>query len=269
MKSKIVVVLLVALALVSVFFLWRNIQGVGRKAAPVKKRQAALPSKSKKAQGPRIAIVIDDFGYNINNLDSLFNIGQPVTLSILPSLAYSRRIAQRASERGYETILHLPLESHNKGVREESDTIKASMPREEVVLRLQKEIESVPGCVGVSNHMGSKSTEDTALMTVIFEYLKKNNLYFFDSLTSQKSVCRNVAVAVGLRYARRDVFLDNSNDSDYIKKQMQETKRIAVKRGRAIAVCHDRPSTIAVLAEVMPEMKREGIRFVKLSELVK
>lgn len=269
MRPKIFIILLAALALISALFFWKSIQSAGRKAAPIKKSQVTRPAKAQRAQGPRIAIVMDDFGYNMNNLDNLFNIGEPVTLSILPDLAYSRRIAESASAHGYETILHLPLESHNKGVREEVDTIRSGMTKEEVLARLQKEIGSVSGCSGVSNHMGSKSTEDTALMTLIFGYLKRDNLYFFDSLTSQKSVCRNVAAATGLRYARRDVFLDNSNNSDYIKKQLQETKRIAVKRGRAIAVCHDRKNTVAVLAEVAPEMKREGIRFVKLSELVK
>lgn len=269
MKSRIVVVLALALALVSVLFIWKTIKAPVRKIAVIKKGRVAPPAKVKREQGPSIAIVMDDFGYNMNNLDNLFAIGQPVTLSILPDLVYSRRIAERASEHGYETILHLPLESHNKGVREEADTIRAGMTMEEVNARLRKEIASVPGLAGVSNHMGSKATEDSALMTMIFEYLKKDKLYFFDSLTSQKSVCRNVAQAAGLRYGRRDVFLDNSSDRDYIRKQFLEARKIAVKRGRAIAVCHDRSSTVAVLAEMMPEMKKEGIRFVKLSELVK
>jgi len=43
---------------------------------------------------------------------------------------------------------------------------------------------------------------------------------------------------------------------------------LAFKRGRAIAICHDRKNTAAVLARIMPQMEREGIEFVKMSDLV-
>jgi hypothetical protein len=226
--------------------------------------------KQAKAQAaPRIAIVIDDFGYNMNNIEALFAVGEPVTLSILPGQPYSRRIAQLAAEHGYETMLHLPLESHRGDVREEFDTIRGGMGKEEILERIENQIADVPGLKGVSNHMGSRSTEDPVLMTEIFVYLKKMGLYFFDSLTSQNTVCADVSARVGLPFARRDVFLDNSSAAEYIKKQLTQARKIALKKGRAIAVCHDRKSTIAVLADAMPRMSAEGIRFVSLSELVK
>lgn len=234
-----------------------------------KTKRAALPSMVKKFANPKIAIVMDDFGYNKNNLDELFNIKEPITLSILPDLKYSREIADLARSHGYEVILHLPLESHRKEVREELDTIKTGMSGKEVLARLTKEIESVPGLDGVSNHMGSKATEDKALMTTILTCLKKNSLYFFDSLTSEKSVCREVAGAVGVRYARRDMFLDNTNDTNYIEEQLLKLRKFAFRNGRVIAICHDRKTTIAVLSKIMPEMVRDGVKFVYLSELAK
>lgn len=234
-----------------------------------KRKKAALPAITKKFKNPKVAIVMDDFGYNKNDLDTFFNIKRPVTLSILPGLKYSRQIANLATSRGYETILHLPLESYRKDVKEEVDTIKSGMPEKELLSRLSKDIASVPGLKGVSNHMGSKSTEDKQLVAAIFKYLKKNNLYFFDSLTARKSVCREVAASTGLRYARRDIFLDIPNNTRYIEKQLLELRRLAFKRGKVIAVCHDRKNTIETLAKAMPEMADEGIAFVYLSEMVK
>jgi len=234
-----------------------------------KTKRAALPSMVKKFTNPKIAIVMDDFGYNKNNLDELFSIKEPITLSILPDLKYSREIADLARSHGYEVILHLPLESHRKEVKEEIDTIKTGMAAKEVLARLAKDVESVPGLDGVSNHMGSKATEDKALMTTILTYLKKNNLYFFDSLTSEKSVCREVAGTVGVRYARRDMFLDNTNDANYIEEQLLKLRKFAFRNGRVIAICHDRKTTIAVLNKIMPDMVRDGIKFVYLSELTK
>ena len=41
----------------------------------------------------RIAIVLDDWGYSLNNLRSVDEIEYPLTLAILPNLPYSRRVA--------------------------------------------------------------------------------------------------------------------------------------------------------------------------------
>ena len=80
----------------------------------LKKKALARPAATAKKRfaNPRVVIVLDDFGNNMNNVEALFSIGIPVTLSILPNLKYSSRIAREALDRGYEVILHLPLASH-------------------------------------------------------------------------------------------------------------------------------------------------------------
>jgi hypothetical protein len=99
--------------------------------------------------------------------------------------------------------------------------------------------------------------------------LKKRDLYFFDSLVTDKSVCRDVAKKFNVRYAKRDVFLDDKISQDYIEKQVLSLRRIAFRRGSAIAVGHDRKNTLAVLKRMMPELSAEGIEFVTLSDMVK
>ncbi len=277
-RRAVFIIAAIIVVLAAGFLYWRHAH-VARKYVVAKKRAVVapavvkkaeiLPAVAKKFKNPKVAIVMDDFGYNMNNLETLFNIRQPVTLSILPDLRYSGQIAGLARDRGYEVMGHLPLEAHRKDVKEESDTIRSGMSESEIASRLAKEIASVPGLSGVSNHMGSKSTEDKLLMSMIFKHLKENNLYFFDSLTSQRSVCRETAAAAGIRYARRDVFLDIPNETSFIEKQLLEVRRLAFKSGRAIAVCHDRKNTITVLAKIMPAMAKDGIRFVYLSELVR
>lgn len=277
MKLKLIIAIAFGILLAGGYIYWRHIQFERRKAAqpakmvavpaPVKKK-AILPEIIKKTPHPKVAIVMDDFGYNMNDIDELFAIKEPLTISVLPNLPYSSRMAERARSEGYEVILHLPLESHRKDVREELDTVRSGMSKADVLVRLDREIASVPGLRGVSNHMGSKSTEDAALMRMIMERLKGEDLYFFDSLTSQKSVCKKVASTVGLRYASRDIFLDNSNNEEDIKRQILELRRLAFKRGSLIGICHYRKTTIKVLARMMPALKADGVRFVFLSELV-
>jgi polysaccharide deacetylase 2 family uncharacterized protein YibQ len=239
-----------------------------KKAAVIPRKKEEAPAMVKKGEGPKVAIVMDDFGYNMNNLDEFFGIGQPITLSILPNQRYSRDVATSARARGYEVILHLPLEAHRKDVVEEADTIRSGMSEKDIIARIKKELESVPGADGVSNHMGSKATEDKKLMVTIIKYLKERKLYFFDSMTSERSVCAEAAAGSKVRCARRDIFLDNSSDIPYIEKQLQELKDLAFARGNAIAVCHDRKNTIIVLSRLMPLMAKEGIIFVYLSEMV-
>ena len=66
---------------------------------------------------------------------------------------------------------------------------------------------------------------------------------------------------------RRDVFLDNVEESGYIKQQINKLKSKARSRGFAIGIGHDRKVTLEVLREVMPQLSKEGYKFVFLSEL--
>jgi len=223
----------------------------------------------KKVRNPRVAIVMDDFGYNMNDFELLFDTKQPITLAILPEQQYTRDIAELARSRGYEVILHLPLEAKSKNASEENDTIKTGMSDREVITKLTNEIAAVPGLKGVSNHQGSMATEDRKLMTTILKNLRSKRLYFFDSLTSNASVCGEVATATRVRYARRDIFLDNSNDIADIEKEVLALRDLAFRRGSAIAICHDRKNTLIVLNRMMPELAKDGMQFVSLSDMVK
>lgn len=279
--NKYVKIVLIAISVVAVaaslFVVWRMTHVPKRKivikkhVAVVKEaaKKKALPEIQKKIPRPKIAIVLDDFGYNMNNLDALFSPGLPVTLSVLPNLPYSRRVAEMARSKGFEVILHLPLEANDKSAPAESDTIRTDMNEKVIESMLDQELASVPGLTGISNHQGSKATENTATMSVIMADLKKKNLYFFDSLVTDKSVCRDVAKKFNVRYAKRDIFLDDDLSQEYIEKQMLSLRRFAFRKGSAIAVGHDRKSTLAVLKRMMPELAAEGIEFVTLSDMVK
>lgn len=228
---------------------------------------AAVPEKP----APKIAIVLDDFGYNNKNVNAIFDIKAPVTFSILPHHPYSKKIAELTHQKNYEAILHLPLEPYetDKSIKPEKTTITAAMKKEEVLSALTKALETVPFVKGVSNHQGSKATENYELMKIIFTELKARNMYFLDSLVTGKSVCKKLAKETGIGFGRRDVFLDNQEDFEYIKGQFGQLVKRAKRSGSAIGIGHDRPHTVAALAVLIPEAEKEGIKFVFLSELIK
>jgi polysaccharide deacetylase 2 family uncharacterized protein YibQ len=216
----------------------------------------------------RVAIVLDDWGYNTKNVGDLFSIGEPITISILPNLPFSKNIAAQAKKNKVEIILHLPLEAHDSHKPPETGTIYTYMTKKDVLARLQSALDSVPGAKGVSNHMGSKATEDVNLMKLIFIQLKKDDLYFLDSLVTNNSVCAKVAGKMGIRFIERSIFLDNNIDLDYIKSQLGQLLNTAENKAVAVGIGHDRALTIKAVKEMLPEFKREGVKLVYLSELV-
>lgn len=239
-----------------------------KKAVVPKGAVAEKPRVTPTKKGPEIAIVLDDFGYTMENVDKLLALRIPITFSILPHLAHSRDIAVTVMDAGYESILHLPMEPLSHTVPVEHDTITTAMTDAEIVAIVRSASAAVPGINGVSNHMGSRATQDRRIMTIVMRYLKTRGLFFFDSRSTGTSVCEDVAYKVGLPFAARDIFLDNSNDPDYIKNQLLVLKKRALTSGSAIGIGHDRAQTVRVLTYMLPRFKKEGIRFVFLSEEV-
>ncbi len=214
----------------------------------------------------RIAIVLDDWGYNRVDLDMVEEIKYPLTLAILPNISYSRQAAEELASRGFEIILHLPMEPQEKyGL--EKNTVMVSLDKARILEILNKDLASVPYAKGVSNHMGSRATSDSKTMEIIFGELKKKGLYFLDSFVTAKSVCSRQARKMHLVCFRRDVFLDNKQEPNYIKRQLNQLKLKARAQGFAVGIGHDHKITLEVLKEALPQLSKEGYKLVYLSEL--
>ncbi|MBI5872755.1 MAG: divergent polysaccharide deacetylase family protein [Candidatus Omnitrophica bacterium] len=245
-----------------------------KEAAPKKEVKPTVAAKPVIAPRPavvlgRIALVIDDWGYNLKNRDFITDNDFHVTLSILPFKEHSTHVAQLAYHKNKDVIIHMPMEPQNKeNYGLEENTILISMDKKSVVRLLDGAFAVVPYAKGISNHMGSKATEDTRIMKVVMEYLKSRDLFFLDSLVTSRSVCRGVARRFKLGFAQRDVFIDNESDAVYIRGQILKLAQRAKQMGVAVGIGHDRPLTIEVLKEMIPELEAEGYRFVNLSEII-
>lgn len=216
----------------------------------------------------KIAIVIDDWGYNLNNLALLRQLNYPVTVSVLPNLSYSRIIAQEAKRLRFEVILHLPMEPCEK-IGLEHNTIMTSMSEKTIRDIIAGDLDNIGYARGVSNHMGSKAAQDLRTMSIVLSELQKRGLYFLDSYVSSKSVSFQLAHKTHLAFAKRDVFLDNRQDAQYIRSQIHKLKIEAGIYGQAIGIGHARQLTLQVLKDIMPGLKKEGYRFVFVSQLVR
>ena len=98
----------------------------------------------------KIAIVIDDWGYNLDNLYLVDQIKYPLTASVLPRLDYSKTVAAELHRRGVQVILHLPMEPHEKfGL--EKNTIMTSMDEQSIIDIITQDLTDIHYAQGVLN----------------------------------------------------------------------------------------------------------------------
>lgn len=227
------------------------------------------PVKPAPSEGlPRVAIIIDDIGYDKRIANKFIGLAIPLTLSILPHSPHQSKIARRAHEKGLETMLHLPMEPEEyPKVNPGPGTLLTSMSPDELIDQLQKNLAQVPYVNGVNNHMGSKLTAESDQMYQIFTVLKKRGLFFIDSRTTKDTICKSSARLFKIPFAQRDVFLDHSYDPNFIRGQIQELIRIAQRQGSAIAIGHPHPTTYKILKEELSNLQQK-VRLVPASELV-
>jgi len=227
------------------------------------------PAAPKQGRGnARLAIIIDDLGYDHAAADSLLALGFPLTVSVLPHLPLSTEIAEEAYRRGDEVMLHVPMQSENATAKTEEVELQVGMNEQQVDSALAGMLETVPHAVGVNNHQGSRATADPALMAALMPELRRRGLFFVDSRTLASTVAYDTAERLGVRAASRKVFLDDSANREAILRQLNLAARDADREGFAIAIGHPRPDTIAVLAAGLPRIASRGIRLVFVSDVV-
>ncbi|MFQ5441884.1 MAG: divergent polysaccharide deacetylase family protein, partial [Thermodesulfobacteriota bacterium] len=237
---------------------------------PVARYVPEKPAVPVKKLLPRVAIVIDDMGRDLRKIDALLKIDAPVTVSVLPHLRHSREVAREAYSKGREVLLHLPMEPKD-AVRNNpgKGALLTSMDEKTIRRVLEEDLGEVPNAVGVNNHMGSRFTENRALMRGVLDIIKEKRLFFLDSRTTSGTVGVGLAMEMGVRNTDRNVFLDNRRERDYIKGQIERLVRIAKKNGKAVAIGHPYTETLDVLKEELPRLASEGVEVVNLSELVR
>jgi len=133
---------------------------------------------------------------------------------------------------------------------------------------VERSLADVPGVIGVNNHMGSKATQDRPTLAPVFQLLAERGLFFMDSRTIASSEAYPIAREMGLRTARRDVFLDVAEGESSIREKFLELARRAKKNGSAIGIGHCHQDMLHALQVEIPAIQAKGFRFVQLSELV-
>jgi polysaccharide deacetylase 2 family uncharacterized protein YibQ len=224
----------------------------------------ALQQEKEPDTAPKIALVIDDLGPSKKAAINIFNINVPFTLSVLPHETFTRWIAEEGHGLGYDVIGHIPMEPKGQ-VSPGKGGLYTGMSDKEIIRTLKDDLHSVPHIKGVSNHMGSAFTEDERAMNALLSVLKEHDLFFLDSLTTPGSVGFKMAKKKGIRTVKRDVFLDNSDDFEYIEAQWKKLVDVAGSKGYAVGIAHAKKDTIEFLEKILPG---SNVTVVSLTEII-
>ncbi len=279
-----VLILLIVLAGVATHYLLLKKHLIGPKAKPAETQKpqfeiypeheslpVAPPPKPKPGVAkelPKIAIIIDDVGYDPDIIEKFLGLDAALTFSVLPQNPFQRSIAKAAQAKGVDLMLHLPMEPNEYPlINPGPGALLTSMSPDELIYQLKLNLDAVPLIKGVNNHMGSKMTAVSTQMYQIFSILKKRNLFFIDSRTTVDTLCMPSARLFKVPFAQRDVFIDHIQEADFIRKQLHRLLHIAETRGEAIGIAHPHELTYNMLLEILPELKQRSI-LVPASQLV-
>ena len=236
--------------------------------------QASLPPVPQPspapASAPRVAVIVDDLGGRRDVFDPLRDIRRPLTIAVLPGLPLSEWTAREAAAAGMEIMLDLPMEPYRfPEVDPGPGALLMTMTPHELQAQVGAHLASVPGAVGVTNHMGSRMTEDRARMRTVLEVLAGRRLFLVDGLSSNLSLAYDEAKALGLRAGRRQIIVDHKGGEAGDRVRWDEVVWWAERRGEVIVIAHGHPLTARLLREYVPRWEARGIRLVPVSQLAR
>jgi hypothetical protein len=222
------------------------------------------------AESPaRIAIIIDDLGYQLDAGRRAIRLPGPVAYAILPGTPRGRQLARTAHDNGKDVLLHLPLQATGSDSPAEPGSITLDMSHQKFRAAFATAIDSVPFAIGVSSHRGSLLTRHPGHMRWLMQEIReREELFFIDSFTTAESVALQVAGEMRVAAIRRDVFLDHELTPDTIAREFERLKMLARERGVAVAIGHPHAATLDLLERELPKLEGEGFELVAISELL-
>lgn len=214
-----------------------------------------------------LAIVIDDMGYKQSTGSQLLDLGLPISFAFLPFGPHTETLLQKARRKNKDILLHMPMEAMDSKWDPGPGALFTSMTRSEIEKKTEEALHAVQPVVGVNNHMGSRFTADKAAMESCLAVVKKNDLFFLDSITYAASVGYRLAREMGIKTKKRDLFIDNIQDKKEIIKQLDSLILIARKEGMAIGIGHPYQSTLEALRESEKKLQ-EHVTVVAIHHLI-
>lgn len=233
---------------------------------------AALPAGAGAAP-PRLAVVIDDFGFDSRRTPpdaDWLALPFPLAYAVMPASPRTKQAAAAVRGAGRELLIHFPFDPF----------LSLNLPEDRVdpedlakVKRLLEEaLRDIPGAAGLNNHVSARATSNRPLMRAFMPLLKGRVGFFLDSRTSARTVAYEEAKAAGVPAAIESIFLDTEQPGDKgsCAAFLRRAAARARKTGEAVAIGHHYwPGTLECLREELPRLREQGIELVPVSSLAR
>ncbi|HOJ64324.1 MAG TPA: divergent polysaccharide deacetylase family protein [Spirochaetota bacterium] len=227
-----------------------------------------VAKKEKEKRKYKIAIIIDDVGYDYKTTYDFLRLGIPLTFAIIPDMKSSKKFYSLINKYNYQSILHIPMEPQKGKNFVEKNAILTEMDDHTIQERISNFINEYPDAIGANNHMGSKAIMDARVMKIIMKELATNNKIWLDSMTTINTVSKEIASIYGIPYYERDVFLDNKKDIESIRESFEILIKEARKKKYAIGIGHIQTENLpSVIKEYYDKRENFDIDFVFLSDI--
>lgn len=225
-------------------------------------------SQSQNHPAPKIALIIDDIGYNRSLAWQFVALNEILTFSILPQVSYSQEFAFELNALGYEVMLHQPMEPYNHGCDPGPGALFVGDNAQHIEKILQTNIRSIPFAKGVNNHMGSKFTASPNEIGAALKVIRSSGMFFVDSYTSSHSLAHATARRYHMLTAHRNVFLDNVREESAVMSQLAHLQKHAMQYGRAVGIGHPFPVTARAIGRFAKRLKKSNVSLVPVSEIL-
>ena len=238
-----------------------------RTAEKVDRPRAPVFPENARGEVRKIAIIIDDIGYDRQAFRALAELPIPIAFAILPFTPHAAEAAGELHAAGRELLLHLPMEPHSYPADDPGKgALFTGITPGEIRRRLAAALASVPHAAGINNHMGSRFMEDERAMAVVMEELARRRLFFVDSLTTPASQGRRTAVKAGVPLAVRSAFIDHPPHDGTVFERLAHLPRRG-QRGTAplLLIGHPRPETVRALQAVQPLWHKQGTEVISVA----
>jgi polysaccharide deacetylase 2 family uncharacterized protein YibQ len=215
-----------------------------------------------------LAIVIDDVGNNLRDLEPFLRLNIPMTIAVLPGLPYSAEAARRIRAAGKEVFLHQPMEAIGGGAPGPG-AITTGMERDEIRTIISRNLEEIGSVAGINNHEGSRITMDEEAMETVLAFCRERGILFLDSRTTAETAAPKAARRLGMIIGERDVFLDNVQERASMLGYINTGLVKAEQNGSAIMIGHVwSPELASLLSEMTPQLGKQGYTFSPVSQII-
>jgi polysaccharide deacetylase 2 family uncharacterized protein YibQ len=215
-----------------------------------------------------VALVIDDAGNNLQELEPFLAFPGPLTIAVLPGLPNSAEAARRIRAAGKEVFLHQPMEALG-GQNPGPGAVYTGMDSAEIRRIIGRNLDEIGPVAGLNNHQGSKITMDEKAMETVLALCRERGIHFLDSRKTADTAAPEAAKRLGMKIGERDIFLDNEQEKTAMLNSLEAGLTRAESRGAVVMIGHTwSPELASLLTQFYPRLIERGYAFSTASRLI-